>query len=334
MTVLEDRIRNVLADQAAAMHVPDAGPAEPAARVTELPASSRRPRLLVAVAAAGLLVASGVALAQRRGADPVADEPASGSGFHFETPTVLLRAASVEVTVAGQTFVPTPDVRVEGDPGTPNEYTTLELTWHERGVEQRIFIYFASDGTNWWANEIRTYDGKTNGDWIEQQGKFFTTQLGGTYVGDLDLPNLKIRGMRLAAFRRPSSCDNPTSPLALVANYPNIDAGVGLYGATLQVVDTATCTPVPASGFTFEFTSENPAVATVQSPQEIIVDYPPTLARVGFNLVIPGDTTIHAVARDQGGTIVGTADMHVIVRPSDGTITADTQVAVATTHLP
>ena len=114
---------------------------------------------------------------------------------------MLLEATTVEVTVADRTFVPPSDVVVDGDPGTPNEYTTLELTWHEHGVEQRIYIYFTSDGTNWWADEIRTYDGNIAAEWIEEHGVFFESPLGSAFVGDLDLPNLKIHGMRLEAFR-------------------------------------------------------------------------------------------------------------------------------------
>jgi hypothetical protein len=260
----------------------------------------------------------------------VADNPAAGSTFRFETPTVLLEAASVEVTVAGQTFVPTADVLVEGDPGTPNEYTTLELTWHQNDIEQRINIYFSSDGTDWWANEIRTYDGNRNAEWIERPGEYFKSSLGTAYVGNLDLPNLKIHGMHLEAFRRPSSCDNPTTPLALIANFPKIDSAAGGYGATLQVVDTTTCTPVAVSAFTFEYTSDNPAVVAVASRQEKIADYPPKLTRVDLELVAPGSTTVHAVAKDQTGAIVGTADMQVIVRPTDATITLDTGLPLPT----
>jgi hypothetical protein len=331
MTMLEDRVRSVLASQAAAMEAPDTGPVEQLARVTELPPSPRRPRVLLVAGVAGLVVATGIALAHRATGETVASDASTASSFRFETPTVLLEATSVEVTVAHQVFVPTADLVVAGDPGTPNEYTTLELTWHEHNVEQRIYIYFSSDGTNWWANEIRTYDGNSNAEWIEKRGEFFKTLLGSAFVGDLDLPNLKIHGMHLEAFRRPRSCDSPTSPLALIANFPTIDSAAGGYGATLSVIDTTTCGAVPVSAFTFEYTSDNPAIAAVASRQEIIPDYPPALTRVGLDLVSPGDTTIHAVARDQAGNVIGTADMHVIVRPSDATTTVDTGPALPTT---
>jgi hypothetical protein len=331
MTVIEDRIRNVLSSQSAAMSLPEATPDEQFARVTPLPTPPRRSRMLIATAAAVLLIATGVALTQRRTESAVGDSPAAGSPLRFETPTVLLEAASVEVTVGGKTFVPNPDVSVAGDPGLSKESTTLELTWHEQSVEQRINIYFASDGTDWWANEIRTYDGSSDSKWIEQQGEFFKSSLGSAYIGDLDLSNLKIHGMRLEAFRRPSACDNPTTPLALVADFPQIDsvAGGG-YGATLQVIDTTTCDAQAVGAFTFDYQSDNPGVATVTPQQETIAGYPPTKTRVELVLVAPGLTTIHAVATDEDGTVVGTADMHVIVRPGDATITLDTGLPIPT----
>jgi hypothetical protein len=331
MTITEDRVRNVLANQAAAMRVPDTNSSDQFARVIEMPTPHRRPRVLVAAAAAALVVAAGVAVSQRNTDTPVTQSPAAAIGFHFETPTVLLDAASVEVTVAGKSFVPPSDVSVEGDPGLGNEYTTLELTWHDQGVEQRISIYFTSDGTNWWANQINTYDGQVSGEWIEQRGEFFKSLLGTAYAGDLDLPNLKIHDMRLEAFRRPSACDSPTGPLALIANFPRIDSFVGGYGATLKLVDTATCQPVAVSGYTFDYQSDDPAIATITSPQPVIPDYPPTLTRVDLALVSPGSTIIHVVAKDLAGTVVGIADMHVTVGPADSTATGDTGVPVPTT---
>jgi hypothetical protein len=331
MTITEDRVRNVLANQAAAMRVPEATSSDQFARVIELPTPHRRHRVLMATAAAGLLLAAGFAVAQRRTDNSATEAPASGPTFHFETPTVVLDAASVEVTVAGKSFVPPSNVVAEGDPGVGNEYTTLELTWHDQGVEQRIYIYFASDGTNWWANQINTYDGQVNGEWIEQQGEFFKSPLGGAYAGDLDLPNLKIHDMHLEAFRRPSSCDSPTSPLALIANFPRIDSVVGGYGASLKLLDTTTCQPLAVSDYTFEYQSADPTVAAVSPEQLDFANYPATLTRVDIQLVAPGATVIHAVAKDKAGSVVGTADMQITVRPADATNTPDTGVPVPTT---
>ena len=334
MTNIEDQVRVVLRSQADAMQIPDARADVQLAHVTEMPARHGRSRALLVAAAAVLVIASVVALAQRR-SDPSAT--ADATPFHFETPTVLLDAASVQVDAAGQTFVPSADLRVEGDPGVTNDYTTLELTWHERGIEQRINIYFASDGTDWWANEIRTYDGQPNGEWIEPMavGEFFKSPLGVAYVGDLDLPNLHIKGMTLEAFRRPSACSNAGQPIALIADFPTIRASAGGFGATLQVFDATTCTALSVGSYTFDYTSDDPTVAGVTPQQPVIPDYPPMKTRVDLQLLAPGTTTIHVVAKDGAGNVAGTADMNVTVLPAaDEALPLDTAAVPAPTTAP
>jgi hypothetical protein len=143
-------------------------------------------------------------------------------------------AASIEVVAADRRWVPSADLVVDGDPGMPNEYTSLELTWHDDGIEQRVYLNFASDGIDWWVNEIRTYDGQIPGDWITPaQGEYFKSPLGTAFAGDLDLPNLHIRDITLEAFLRPSVCDNPVGPTAMLADYPMIDSPVGVASAHL-----------------------------------------------------------------------------------------------------
>ena len=319
MTNIEDQVRVVLRSQADAMQIPDAPPDVQLARVIEMPTRHGRSRLLLGAAAAVLLIASVVALAQRR-SEPSATSDAPA--FHFETSTVVLDATSVQVDAAGQTFVPGADLRVAGDPGMTNESTTLELTWHERGIEQRVNIYFTSDGTDWWAKEIWTYDGQPSGDWIEPTavGEFFRSPLGVAYVGDLDLPNLHIKGMTLQAFRRPSACSNAGQPIALVADFPTIAAGPGGFGASLQVFDATTCTALSVASYSFEYTSDDPTVADVSPQQPVFADYPPTKTRVDLQLLAPGTTTIHVVAKDRAGNVAGTADMNVTVRSGDAPV--------------
>lgn len=85
----------------------------------------------------------------------------------WETDQVSLRADGVFIYANGQEFyADTAQVNVSSDPGS-NDYTTLEMIWQENNLEMRIFIYFYADGTNWWTDEIRTYDGQTPySDWI------------------------------------------------------------------------------------------------------------------------------------------------------------------------
>jgi hypothetical protein len=79
-------------------------------------------------------------------------------------------------------------VDVHSDPGN-SQYTTLELTWMDHAVQMRLNMYFDSDGVNWWANELRTYNGLSGqaADWIEYTGTYFTSPVGTDFTGDLDL---------------------------------------------------------------------------------------------------------------------------------------------------
>jgi hypothetical protein len=81
----------------------------------------------------------------------------------------------------------TATLSIDSDAGTP-QYTTLELTWMENAVEMRFSIYVAADSTNWYASELRTYNGAAEGDWIyyDAGGGYFTTPLGASFHGDLD----------------------------------------------------------------------------------------------------------------------------------------------------
>ena len=315
--------------------------------VVDLDTVRQRPRrsrtsVLVGAAAAAMVVLGGLAILQRgdQSAPTAGTDGASGSntdqGFTLETTTVSLRADSIQVINGERSFSPV-DARVESDPGDPT-YTTLEITWTENGAEQRIFMYFASDHLNWWATEIRTYDTR-NGepDWYEPiaTGPFFSTPLGTAFTGDVDLPNLHITGMSLQAFLPPSACEAPTAPTALVADYPAIVASPGDFGATLQVIDTASCTALPAADYTFEYATDDAAVATLRG-----FDVPGGSSDVGattavavgdqtttgtqpnsfetkthilLQLVAPGRTTIRATARDAGGDIVGTTTMQITV---------------------
>lgn len=315
-TDLDTKIRGML-DQ-----LDEATPTPPPFDTLQAHGPSSRPRMLMAAAAAIVVVGgAGLVAVNDRGTQPVppAASPVvpAGAGFHFETPTVVMDAASIEVIAADRSWVPTDDVVVDGDPGMPNESGSLELSWHDNGIEQRINLYFQSDGTDWWVNEIRTYDGQAGGQWIEPpaEGEYFRSPLGTSFVGDLDLPNLRITGMTLEAFRRPAVCDNPTDPVALLADYPVINSSDGGFGASFQMIDTATCTPLPVAPYRFDYTVDDPTIVAI-NPDEPIDGYPEIKTRVGLTLLEPGATTVHATARNAADEIVSTATMDITVRPA------------------
>lgn len=67
------------------------------------------------------------------------------------------------------------------------QFTTIELEWLERDVQMRMYIYFETDGTDWWSDEIRTYDGRVDSDWIYYTGEFFRCPVGQYFSGDITL---------------------------------------------------------------------------------------------------------------------------------------------------
>ncbi len=285
--------------------------------------TDRSPRLLIAAA---MLLTVGVvgvwAGVARRGdsstitpatqpptpVEVVAQQPA----LVFETPTVSFSAGRVATIADGRSSSPDDDVDVHSDPGIPNRYTTLELSWDDGGFEQRLYLYFASDGVDWWANEIRTYD--RTGEWYEPiaAGEFFRMPLGEQFVGDVDLPNLHIEGLTLEAFLRPFECADLDRPTAIVANYPLITSGLGTFGTTFWMVDTATCRRVPLTPFDFEFATDDPAVALPIRTDEPI-DHGPMLAGVELDLLQPGEATLRIIAKDASGVVVDTAESQIVV---------------------
>jgi hypothetical protein len=117
------------------------------------------------------------------GPDPGAPNPVA-----WKTPSVVLTADDFWIDVDGQRFKTTVGLDVHSDPGW-NHYTTLEATWNEHGTQQRLYIYFKSDGSRWWSEEIRTYDGKPQPEWIYYLGKFFDQPVGQPFSGNLELTN-------------------------------------------------------------------------------------------------------------------------------------------------
>lgn len=69
------------------------------------------------------------------------------------------------------------NIQIHCDPGN-NSYTTIEVTWHQHGVLMRFFAYLRSDGSSWWSDELRIYDGGAQSDWLYAYGDFFRSPRG------------------------------------------------------------------------------------------------------------------------------------------------------------
>ncbi|UCG84488.1 MAG: hypothetical protein JSW38_06665 [Dehalococcoidia bacterium] len=105
----------------------------------------------------------------------------------WKTDQVLLEADNFYIVADGQNFYGNDEtLDIGSDPGS-HHYTTLELEWQEHGVEMRLYIYLKADDTYWWSDEIRTYDGKQDSNWIYYHGTFFRSRLGSAFKGDIVL---------------------------------------------------------------------------------------------------------------------------------------------------
>ena len=202
--------------------------------------------------------------------------------FRVETKQVSLAAQALQIDLVDpqkgeRTFATAAPIEVHGDPGMVNEYTTLELTWRELDVEMRLNIYFKSDGRQWWSDEIRTYDGRKQGEWITYTGDYFRSPLGSPFVGDFETTakdhgisgTLRLPGLRLEGFRRPAACTNPTAPFALDSGVDTVEISKSPmtgYGLNARLLDTATCLPVAdEASFTVTWKTGDPAIATLTS---------------------------------------------------------------------
>ncbi len=159
----------------------------------------------------GVLVLGACAQAEPTSTPAPTESPVPA--VEWETSTVLFSAQAVEIDIDGTVFVPpaaSPTLEVDSDPGDA-EYTTLEVEWMDEGREMRLYIYFQADSSRWWSDEIRTYDGQANAEWVYYEGRFFDRPLGSTFEGSLELSSttdsglpatLTLTDLHLLAFRQ------------------------------------------------------------------------------------------------------------------------------------
>lgn len=246
-------------------------------------------------------------------------DDATANAIDWSTPFVSVRADDFQIAVDGTTFLgQTAGASLHSDPGTET-YTTLERIWMENGVEMRLFIYFHSDGKDFWASEIRIYDRQANGDWLTLTGEWFRSPLGQSFAGDLDLSfggkgRLTMRGVELQAFRTPRACLGQNAGYAMEVLYPTIELttapGSG-FGAAVRLRDQQ-CEPVlDTSSFIFVWSIDDPAIIEITSGSET--------SRVDLRGSSAGETTLRVQAeRRSDGAVVAEATMDVIVTSASG----------------
>lgn len=210
-------------------------------RVREATAARERSgssRTLVTIAAVGLVAAAlvgatlgvGAFLAQQD--SPLsqldANDALKDKRIRWSTEVVGLAADSVRIDANGTALnTETPLLKVDGDPGSL-AYWTLEVTWIEAGLEQRLNLYFKADAQSWWIDEVRVYDNVgPQPDWASfPQGPHFRTLLGQPFEGDIDLAGkgrngpvrLQIAGAVLAVAPRPSFVQPPGGGFAVTTD--------------------------------------------------------------------------------------------------------------------
>jgi hypothetical protein len=83
----------------------------------------------------------------------------------WKTDYAKFAASDFSIRIGDKYFYGAEPVRVHSDPGT--NQTTLELEWKENDVQMRMFMYFRMrDHGEWELYDLRTYNGKSTGDWI------------------------------------------------------------------------------------------------------------------------------------------------------------------------
>jgi hypothetical protein len=307
----------------------------PITAVVAIPPTRRtRPAFaaIVATAAAFLLVLGIATIRPGRGVF-VAGQPGAPVPLHLATRQVRLAADAMSIEAGGRHFTAGGSaVELNSDPGTPDKYTTIELVWTEGGTEMRLNIYFTSDGRDWWANEIRTSDGGSPGDWIEYTGTFFRAPLGRAFVGNVDLRaddghgRLKFSNLQLQPFLPAPACKGATTKYVLDPSYDKADMAAGADGfgiGTTALLDTTTCTAVAnPQAYAFDWAVENPAVVKLETYDDIgkknvmheqLTGQDPRtpidLYRAG-----PGATVVRLSARFRAtGAVVATATIPVTV---------------------
>ena len=224
----------------------------------------------ISVALVGVFLLSG-ALGPSGPQEPGAAAPASpgatastspeAQAVAWTTERVALTADDFRLDVNDLEFgVDVQPTRMASDPGG-SDYWTLEVEWIEQDLEQRLNMYFGSDGTDWWVDEIRTRDGYDPAEWVFAYGPFFQTPLGQAFEGNVtvdlmgqgrpgDKDNLvpavlSFSGMRLAVspgtepILEPAETTPAASPTAAEKRQAKKDSAVerALFAAFRQPAD-------------------------------------------------------------------------------------------------
>jgi hypothetical protein len=227
--------------------------------------------------------------------------------IYWDTGYVTLQADDFYIIADGQYyFANNGTVQVRSDPGN-RTYTTLEAAWQENNKEMRIFIYFNANQSDWWAYEIRTYNGQDYGDWINylDQAPFFTSPLwtshtassynlqsdpSNQYSGEIYFKNLDILAFAnlppLGSFHL---LPPPGTQISFPVSTPTTGYGIGalLYDDQGSVVTNQEL-------FEYQWQVDNPDIVSIQVGEHCVqgIQPPCPLAHGDLKGLVPGNTTI------------------------------------------
>lgn len=167
--------------------------------------------------------------------------PATQLRINWRTPDVYLYAEDISILADGREFTASQasSLTVHSDPTGPGhmDATTLEVEWQEMDTEMRLFIYFYAEtvpGSNpprrqWGVSSLRTYNGRTPGDWIFYTYRTPLGNIGSPYIS----PSLTL-----------TSNEEGRAPGEL--RIKNLQMQAFLQEEELAQAPTPTCVPRPA----------------------------------------------------------------------------------------
>jgi hypothetical protein len=179
------------------------------------------------------------------------DQPSS-LGFNaddvvtWQTDVVTLAAREFWIDANGMRFTGVAPMGVHSDPGDEARWT-LEVNWQEHDRLQRFYLYFKSDGSTWWVNGIRAYDGSNGVNAKDAEfgsGPWLKTPLGQAFSGTLDVTGtsdtgpvtIHLGGLRVAVTPHTSVRDPLPGASAGTVTLSEI-ACSGILGQAPAVVD-------------------------------------------------------------------------------------------------
>lgn len=295
------------------------------------PRSAQRRPALIGLAVGVVVVVAAVAIGVwRRPADRIdparRSDPVArvGAPLHARTDRADLSVDDYLVTGAGRRFTGNGVApSAHSDPGGPT-YWSLELGWHDAGLAGALTLYFASDGRDWWVDEIRA---RALGiDEVTFTGNYFRSPLGAPFAGDLDLTDqatsvtLHLGGIRLTTSPQRFDCNGLARPYAVrdAFNDQTIPLFVGTsLGEELQLLDTRDCALASQNDrATFTYVSQDPSIAQFLRGDctHLIRAKCERGALANMRGLRPGQTVVAVTARDgESGALITTSNLTVVV---------------------